>query len=211
MITFKIGVSNYYMFQLRQQKIKKEEGGFVIFIALITSTLILAISIGVLSISLKDYIFSGYTISSTQAFYAADSGLDCAVYYLTKVGLFPVPDATNPVSSFSASEKADYASQIKCGGEDAANNLDVVSSQSGNRISYTTTFKLKQNLCAEITVINSLDTNGTPANDADDKEWTIVRSRGWSSVDNGGTDRCAQDLGRRTERSLEFTFGNIPG
>jgi hypothetical protein len=86
------------MFQLRQQKIKKEEGGFVIFIALITSTLILAISIGVLSISLKDYIFSGYTISSTQAFYAADSGLDCAVYYLTKVGLFPVPDATNPFS-----------------------------------------------------------------------------------------------------------------
>lgn len=200
------------MYQTRLHKTKKEESGFVIFIALITSTLILAIAIGVLSISLKDYIFSGYTISSTQAFYAADSGLDCAVYYLTKVGLFPVPDATktNPVPDFSIDEKKNYASQIKCGGEDAAKDLDVVSSQSGSRSSYTTTFKLKQNMCAQITVINNLDTNGTPANDADDREWTIVRSRGWSSVDSVGADRCAQDLGRRTERSLEFTFGNIP-
>jgi hypothetical protein len=69
----------------------EKNSGFVIIIALITSTIILSIAIGVLSISLKDYIFSGFTVSSTQALFAADTGLDCALAYDIKTPTFNVP------------------------------------------------------------------------------------------------------------------------
>lgn len=205
---------------------KNREKGFVIMIALITSTIVLSIAIGVLSISLKDFIFSGYTLSSTQAIFAADAGIDCALYYTfnggSGGGLFPVPDGKTSVLS----DPVLNGSQIKCAGETIDNNvvpdsIKVGKGEAGNKKFYKTTFKLKTNLCAEITVTNYVDDNGTynvydsngsltTDKSEDDTAWTVIESKGWSSVDRGTNDRCNQDLSRRTERSLELTFGKAP-
>lgn len=209
---------------------KNREKGFVIMIALITSTIVLSIAIGVLSISLKDFIFSGYTLSSTQAIFAADAGIDCALYYTynggSGGGLFLVPDGREgdpPMPIRPADTK------IKCAGDEVdytdintnPKPVEIELGRSGKKSFYKTTFKLKTNLCAEITVTNYVDDNGTynvydsngsltTDKSEDDTAWTVIESKGWSSVDRGTNDRCNQDLSRRTERSLELTFGKAP-
>lgn len=56
-----------------------EEGFFLLYAILLTS-IILIIGLGVFEITLKQVSFSGIDRESVRAFYAADAGLECALY-----------------------------------------------------------------------------------------------------------------------------------
>lgn len=58
---------------------KKEKGFVALFTVLLTSV-ILAMSIGIASIALKEIVLSSSASEGTLSFYAADSGIECALY-----------------------------------------------------------------------------------------------------------------------------------
>lgn len=106
--------------------------GFTLFIAIIITGTVLLIAAGITGLSVKESLISGTGRESQYAFYAADTGMECALYW----------DVQNPsgVSAFATSS----ASQITCSNQ----NMIV----GGSQIS-TLTFTLSpQPYCVVVTV-----------------------------------------------------------
>jgi hypothetical protein len=59
----------------------KTVGGYTVLFAVLVSSLILAVGVGIMSITLKEITLSIAGRESQFAFYAADSGLECARYW----------------------------------------------------------------------------------------------------------------------------------
>lgn len=69
--------------------------GFVLLFSVVLVAIILAMSLGVSNITLKELNFSTSARATNDAFYAADTGAECALYYLR-----------NTVPSFTGSSQA---------------------------------------------------------------------------------------------------------
>ena len=77
----------------------KEERGFTLLIAIITTSMLIVVSFVVVNIALKQLILASAAKESQHAFYAADSGTECAVYWdLPKDGSISKFDITTPGS-----------------------------------------------------------------------------------------------------------------
>ena len=61
----------------------KRNKGFALLIAVLVSSVVLAVGISMLNITLKEYLFSAIGRESEIAFYAADAGMECALYWDT--------------------------------------------------------------------------------------------------------------------------------
>ncbi len=60
---------------------RERKKGFTLLFAVLTASLILAISISILTISIKESRLSGIARESQLAFYAADAGVECVLYW----------------------------------------------------------------------------------------------------------------------------------
>ncbi|TSC61796.1 MAG: hypothetical protein G01um101448_648 [Parcubacteria group bacterium Gr01-1014_48] len=58
-----------------------ENGGFTLLFSALTASLLLAISLSIITISIKESQLSGVARESQYAFYAADAGVECALYW----------------------------------------------------------------------------------------------------------------------------------
>jgi hypothetical protein len=59
----------------------KEKKGFTLLIAIVTTSMLLIVSFVVVNIALKQLIIADANKQSQYAFYAADAGTECAVYW----------------------------------------------------------------------------------------------------------------------------------
>jgi hypothetical protein len=62
------------------------KGGFALLFSVLVSSLLLTIGLSIFSIALKELALSTASRQSIYAFYAADSGRECALYWDTKEG-----------------------------------------------------------------------------------------------------------------------------
>lgn len=77
----------------------KNNKGFVILFALMVSSVILAISIGVSSIALKEVSFSTSAKGTNDAFFSADTAAECALYHdRTDINAFPISGTVGAVN-----------------------------------------------------------------------------------------------------------------
>lgn len=77
----------------------KNKKGFVILFALMLSSVILAISLGVSNIALKEIAFSTSAQGTNDAFFASDTGAECALYHdRTDINAFPISGTVGAVS-----------------------------------------------------------------------------------------------------------------
>ena len=71
---------------------KEKNNGFVLLFTVVLVSIILAITIGVVDIALNEVNFTTSGKDTNDAFFAADTGVECALYYdygLTASGSFP--------------------------------------------------------------------------------------------------------------------------
>ncbi|MFM2374412.1 MAG: hypothetical protein RLZZ234_407 [Candidatus Parcubacteria bacterium] len=82
--------------------------GFALLVAVLISSVVLAVGLSMLNITLKQYIFSGTGRESEIAFYAADAGMECALYFDTSTagGVF---DLSATGGSFSCMDQSTTA------------------------------------------------------------------------------------------------------
>lgn len=78
----------------------KHERGFTILLAALVAALVLALGISVFSIAQKQLILSSIGRNSQYAFYAADTGAECGLYWDSRHTAF---SPTAPVSPISCS------------------------------------------------------------------------------------------------------------
>lgn len=110
---------------------KTEKGVSLLFVVLITS-IILAIGLGVNAILIKQIKMTEEIGHSVKAFYAADSGIEQALYDLYKLPVSHQPIQTGTCGS------ANFEVRLKCGTSvlpaDCPSGLQVDSSCSANNI-----------------------------------------------------------------------------
>lgn len=75
---------------------QKKNKGFVILFAVLISSILLLIGMGMFRIAVKETILSSTARESTIAFFAADSAIECALFHDIQIGAFPVPVSTLP-------------------------------------------------------------------------------------------------------------------
>jgi len=80
---------------------QKNKKGFVVLYTVLISSIILAITIGISSISLGEVILSGTAKEGNISFFAADAGAECALYFDRIEGLF---DSLPQLSSFTCNQ-----------------------------------------------------------------------------------------------------------
>lgn len=77
----------------------KNKKGFALLYAIIIISVVSVIAFGLASISLKQKVLSSLAIDSQVAFYAADAGMECALFYNLKV-FNPMGAGNNNIGCF---------------------------------------------------------------------------------------------------------------
>ena len=127
--------------------------GFTLFIAVLIGSLMLAIGFSIFNLSFKELLLSASSRDSQIAFYAADTGLECALYHDQKLRDFQATPSGGNVT-------------ITCAGQ-------TVSAQklSGTGIfSWEWQLETSSGLCAKIQV-----------NKYTNLEKTVIRSLGYNT------------------------------
>ncbi len=87
----------------------KNNSGFALLFSVLLSSLLLTIGLSIFSIALKELAISTATRQSIHAFYAADSGRECALYWDTKGGQIPTPANNQVTGTISCGEKVNLS------------------------------------------------------------------------------------------------------
>lgn len=173
------------MYKIKNEKLKNK--GMTLFIAVTVMAILLLISYAVANIALKGTQFATSGRDSQFAFYAADAGLECALYWDSKLDSFATSTSGSPIS---------------CGGSSLANNAIISGTTTLTRIggggdaNQTSVFGFTMNVsgtnpvphCAIVTIRKYyVGQNLT----------TYIKSRGYNTCD---------DNPRRVERGIEVTY-----
>lgn len=194
--------------------------GFTLVFAVLVSALILAVGISIVNIALKQVLFSGIGRESQFAYYAADAGVECALFWDFR----GIEATSNGVEVFATSSQSNYnsvpAAETLCGAgsivdvDDGAGGYTYEDAQAlayvgtdygwdieadSNSATTTFTMVLKQEdayYCAEVRVSKWIDT-GT-SDPSDDRPRTTIDSRGYNT--------CDESADRRYERGLRARY-----
>lgn len=84
---------------------QKKNRGFTLLVAVITASIVLAIGMSILNITLKMFLLSNVARDSEMAFYAADAGMECALYWdeSTADGVFDIGASGGTISCMESS------------------------------------------------------------------------------------------------------------
>jgi hypothetical protein len=171
----------------RNKEKKNTEGGFVMLYAILFTSVVLSIGFGLLELLVGQVSLSGTERESLSSFAAADSGLECAVYWDTVTDSFR-----------SGTVVTCNSNSISCNG----NPITVSSPSSvslGSGLTKTTcTFSanLPHGNCANIS-IDKTTVNATGLLTA-----TVIQSRGYNTV-------CPPAVSQkpwRLERGIEVRY-----
>lgn len=180
--------------------IKKNKKGFTLLFAVLVSTLVLAVGASIISMALRQVILSGIGRDSQFAFYAANTGMDCGVYW-------DHHDSLNFATSNQSTYPATIPSNVKCAGQhissitisdegvDSATsefNLEFNNVQGGSPISSSVPYCVDVFITKEIVQVTL--SNGNTEN----KNQTTVSARGYNTCDTNNP--------RRIERGLQLKY-----
>lgn len=155
--------------------------GFTLLVAIITTSMLLIVSFVVVNIALKQIILANAGRESQHAFYAADSGVECAVYWDLKNSSLSEFDMVTPGT-------------ITCDGQTISSGSQVVptipsqpSVVGGNSNSI---FKIEFTKGCAIVRVRKVDNAG------------IITT----TIDSRGYNTCNTSALRRYERGVVLTY-----
>lgn len=169
---------------------KLNNDGFTLLIATVTTSMLLLISFVVVNVALKQILLADAGEESQHAFYAADRGLECALYWDLTDAQFQI--FRQPGSSFAT----DTPGTIRCSEEEITSGVQAVpiggifvrSLIGGGDTDPTSIFMLQSpnNECAVVQVTKNVD--------------------GTTTVDSRGYNTCDTNAPRRFERGVTITY-----
>jgi Tfp pilus assembly protein PilX len=195
-------------FMKQNKKINKQKA-FVLLFSVLVSSLVLAVGISIISIALKQVVLSGSGRDSQFAFYAANTGAECALYWdLSRDSNDNQVFATSTEGlNFDVSEVKCLNNQLAVDTEDMNSDCDPdISSDLGWCIETADYPKIKTKFriqyggdrpyCADVVVTKEIIPIGQV--NAGLVATTTVTSRGYNTCDSANP--------RRIERALEFNY-----
>ncbi len=170
-------------------KKSQNEKGYTLLFAVLIASLTLAVGISILNISRKEFLIATSTRDSTLALYAADGGLECALFADEK-GFFE-PDKYNGTLPCNLPHNT------------VSWNLSNLPT-GGTQNSYTFHAKLHAQSgpddvggsCAVIIVTKTLKENQLT---------TVIQSLGYNTGWSAANGNCSLGSAKRVERALQYT------
>ncbi|MEX0930600.1 MAG: hypothetical protein WDZ79_02885 [Candidatus Paceibacterota bacterium] len=179
------------MIYTTQQHAHTREGGISLLVAVIVVGMVLFIATSISGVSYHQLQLSSIGENSQYAFYAADSGIECALYWDLLYNAFPTPGDTSAVINSKIA-------QIECNGATgsdlAPSGASMISVVEGVD-TVTTTFQVPNLLvsppaCAhQITVTESLDKG-------------LIKTE----VESRAKNDCGAPAHRAVERAVRVTY-----
>jgi Tfp pilus assembly protein PilX len=168
----------------KKSEFSSNKKAFTVLFAVIVSSLILALGLGIVAITMKEVKLSGAGRDSQVAFYAADSGLECAEYF----------DITQ--SAFATSTSDEPVNPIVC------NVQNITVTADGDGAAATSTFQMCMKYkddkscdtskpCAEVTVAKYIEGGVKKTN-----------------IDSRGYNTCDPANQRRLERGYSVEYNS---
>jgi hypothetical protein len=194
-----------------------KKGGIALLMAVLVSSLFFVIGAAIFKIAFIELVLSAAGKESQFAFYSADSGAECALYW--DRNYLEDPNAggcggNGSCSAFSIFDNGgsnrdalipDYSS-IKCGGAAVStfcNGEKLVNGACSGGFAGDTMIKIDQsanNICAEVSIRKgtALPVAANPANSGAEAAVTEIVSRGYNT--------CNANSPRRVERAIKITI-----
>lgn len=173
----------------------KDEKGFTLLFAVIVSTLVLAVGGSIINIALKQVILSGTGRESQYAFYAANTGIECAYYWdiagVDGAPAFATSSAFTPPGAAACAGTVDIYDDSSTGAAFDSDTIGLVTESSFYLRDFSNTNNEDLEYCAFVTVTKTLDNGGRVAS-------TTIESRGYNT--------CDATNPRRIERGLELNY-----
>ncbi len=76
----------------------RPNNGFTLLLSLLIVSVLLSISLGISEIVLKETVISGFGRDSLKAFFAADSGVECVLYWDIKQNAFATTSTSSTIT-----------------------------------------------------------------------------------------------------------------
>lgn len=161
--------------------------GFTLLVAIVVTSIMLLISFVVTNVALKQVVLSSAGVETQYAFYNADSGMDCALYWDLK-------DSNS--SAFATSTTANPSSTIYCNGQS-------ISTGSQNNIATNPVSVSRIGGGGDSNPVSVFQLNFT-------KGCAIVKvtkkNNGETTVDSRGYNSCNTSAIKRYERGITITY-----
>jgi hypothetical protein len=154
----------------------KNQKGFVALFTVLLVSVILAMAIGIASISLKEIVLSSSATEGSKAFYSADSGIECALFY----------DRVN------SAEGAFFNGDFRCNANPPINRLVGADSESPEIYTFEVSFGAEDELCASVVVKRQINLGLGYS--------TVIESKGTN------LDCSEDQNPKRVERSIRVTY-----
>ena len=169
---------------------KNHTAGFSLLLAVLVSSLIISVALGVFNLTLKESVLSAAGNESESALYAADSAIECAIYW---------DQSQVAGGNFNETGLAHSPTTISCDGASitltTANNVVAGTNQNGNSTA-TTTINIGFTTPGVTKLCAIADINKTKA--ADNSISTFIAARGYNT--------CDVNNPRRVERGLYIRY-----
>jgi len=183
------------------KKLKENNKGFVILIAVLVAGIFVVIGASILLISVKELELSTGQTQSQYAFYAADTGMECALYWDLRYSAF----ATSTNSSEPTSLYCDGVNIVAGKGwswlaKKGGKFKDLGHGPSGKDVGNTIFSMIgedlypndpKRNDCVIVYVV---------------KVWDPVKKKFNTYIESRGYNTCDETDPRRVERALRATY-----
>ena len=187
-------------------KFPSSQKGFTVIYAVLISSLLLSIGLGIYSISIRDFILASSASESQKAIFAADSGIECALYWDYQFEAFPTSTAITSDNEYTDNSTPAYCGQTRINDpatpSDTSGAWSVVKESDINAVPIiaTTTFTARlgdsedDNIapCVTVTVTK------TGANFEATFGATRVEARGYNT--------CITENPRRVERAIRVQY-----
>ncbi len=166
------------------KKIRRNKKGFALLIAILTTSMLLIVSFVVVNVALKQILLSDSNKESQYAFYAADSGTECALYWDFK------DPAGSPFDSAAVGS-------IACNGQAVSTDSQTVSTVpsqpsvigGGGPSNPTSIFQINYTKGCAIVRVTKLPNGDT-------------------TIDSKGYNTCNTSALRRLERGVTITYND---
>lgn len=191
------------MISLNRQKNR----GFTLLFAVLISSMVLIVGASIITIALKQNYLSGTARDSQYAFYASNSGLECAMYWdlVGIAGQAPI-FATSSQSDLDYSDIDDIRSSITCAG---ATIIDSGSEPSENNCLNGNIYE-DTGWCIETTANSAtskfrIQLQGVPYCADVYVTEAMVGGNSVTTIESMGYNTCDTDF-RRVERGLRIVY-----
>ena len=192
-----------------------QKKGFVLAFSLLISSIVLALAFGIFNILLKQIVLTGSAKDSQIAFYAADAGAECALYWDTHTsrtptidpdafdldnykysytGIFAIPSSYPDIALGYPEPNSVSNYLVQAGNFSCGQVMRGTPSTSGNGVAAQTRFEFDLidggKVCAKVLVEKGINVGGSGYD-------TRIQSRGYNDCGTGS---------RRVERAIEVKY-----